>query len=88
MSLGLPDAADSKAAYLVTAQCVVQFKWDHCQMPPKGSTYPVVLEAGKHGTFQIYVGTSQKLGDKVKVAKFPVLNVEHIRMDTVTPVAN
>jgi hypothetical protein len=88
MALGLPDAADSNAVYLVTAECVVRRVWDHCQMPPKGSTYPVVLEAGKHGTFQIYVGTSEKLGDKVKVAKFPVLNVEHVKTNTVTPVAN
>jgi hypothetical protein len=79
MSLGLPDTADANAAYLVTVQCTVRMIWDHCQMPAQGETYPVVLEAGKHGTFEIYAATSAKLGDKSKVAKFAVLDVERVK---------
>jgi hypothetical protein len=88
MNLGFPDAADSNAAYLVTAECVARWVWDHCQMPTQGSNYPVVLEAGKHGTFQVYAATSAKLGDKMKVAKFPVLDVEHVKLNTTTASAN
>ncbi len=88
MSLGLPDAADSNAAYLVTTECVARWVWDHCQMPEQGTNYPVVLEAGKHGTFEIYAATSAKLGDKTKVAKFPVLDVKHVKMDATTAAQN
>jgi hypothetical protein len=78
MSLGFEDAADPKSAYLVTVQCERKWVWDHCDMPPEHSFYPVVLEAGKHGTFDIYAATSQKLGGKTKVAKFAVLDVSHV----------
>ena len=88
MSLGLPDGTDGNAAYLVTVECTVRRVWDHCQMPPEGSTYPIVLEAGKHGTFQIYAATTEKLGAKAKVAKFPVLDIEHVKMNTATTSAN
>lgn len=57
-------------------------------MPSQGSNYQVVLEAGKHGTFDVYAATSGKLGDKSKVAKFPVLDVEHVKMHVPTPAAN
>jgi hypothetical protein len=79
MSLGFPDSSDANAAYLVTVECTVRWIWDHCQMPAQGSTYPVVLEAGKHGTFQVYAATAERLGAKDKVAKFPVLDVEHVK---------
>jgi hypothetical protein len=88
MSLGFPDPADSNAAYLVTTECVARRVWDHCQMPSQGSNYPVVLEAGKHGTFDVYASTSAKLGDKSKVARFPVLDVEHVKMHVSMPAAN
>ena len=88
MSLGLPDATDGNAAYLVTVECTVKWVWDHCQMPAKGTTYPIVLEAGKHGTFQIYAATSDRVGAKAKVAKFPVLDVEHVKMKVVSATAN
>jgi hypothetical protein len=42
--------------------------------------YPVVLEAGKHGTFYVYAATSEKLYGKMKVAKvakYAVLDVTH-----------
>jgi hypothetical protein len=38
----------------------------------------VVLEEGKHGTFEISAATSQKLGGKMKVAKFAVIEVSHV----------
>ena len=88
MSLGLPDGTDGNAAHLVTVQCTVRWVWDHCKIPPKGTSYPIVLEAGKHGTFQIYAATSERLGAKAKVAKFPVLDVEHVKMKTATATAN
>jgi hypothetical protein len=88
MSLGLPDGTDGNAAYLVTVECTVRWVWDHCKMPPKGTNYPIILEAGKHGTFQIYAATSERLGAKEKVAKFPVLDVEHVKMKAVSATAN
>lgn len=54
----------------------------------RGTTHPIVLEAGEHGTFQIYAATSEKLGAKAKVAKFPVLDVEHVKMKAAAATAN
>jgi hypothetical protein len=88
MSLGLPDGTDGNSAYLVTVECTVKWVWDYCKMPPKGTSYSIVLEAGKHGTFQIYAATSERLGAKAKVAKFPVLDVEHVKMKAATAAAN
>jgi hypothetical protein len=87
MNLGLPDSSDSNSAYLVTVECTVRWVWDHCQMPDKGTTYPIVLEAGKHGTFQVYAATTERLGAKAKVAKFPVLDIEHVKMNATTAAA-
>lgn len=82
MKLGLPDIAEPKqSAYLVTAQCVEKWVWDHCQMPEKGAMYSIVLEAGKHGTFYVYAATSEKLGAKTKVAKFAVLSMAHYKQN-------
>ena len=78
MFLGFEDAADPNAAYMVTVQCVEKMVWDHCDTPPEHTIYPVVLEEGKHGTFEISAATSQKLGGKMKVAKFAVIEVSHV----------
>ena len=77
--LGFEDAGDSHASYMITAQCVVKSAWNHCDMPPEKSLYPVVLEVGKHGSFNIYAATAQTLGGKQKVAKFQVLDLSHVR---------
>jgi len=77
--LGLADSADSQSAYLITAQCAEKWAWNHCDMPPEKTTYPIVLEIGKHGSFNVYAATSQKLGGKQKVAKFAVLDVTHVK---------
>jgi hypothetical protein len=77
--LGFADSSDSHASYLITTQCVEKWGWNHCDMPPEKSLYPIVLEIGKHGSFNIYAATSQKLGGKQKVAKFVVLDVSHVK---------
>jgi hypothetical protein len=76
--LGLPDSADPKAIYIITAQCVEKWIWNHCAMPQKGQMYPVVLEEEKHGAFDVYAATTEKLGAKSKVATFAVLKIEHL----------
>ena len=81
LTLGLPDPNDpNNSAYRVTAQCVMKWVWDHCGMPSQHTTYPIVLEVSKKGTFDIYAATEQRLGGKVKAARFAVLRVEHIRL--------
>lgn len=86
--LGFDDLDDSHAIYLIAAQCVEKSAWNHCDMPAEKSECPIVLEAGKHGSFNIYVATAQKLGGKQKVAKFQVLDVRHARQkDGSQPVA-
>jgi hypothetical protein len=79
MFLGFADTSDPQAGYLLTAQCVEKWIWNHCDMPPEKSTYPVVLEIGKHDSFSIYAATAQKLGGKQKVAKFAVLDLSHVK---------
>jgi hypothetical protein len=80
VKLGLPDVAEPKqSAYLVTVRCAEKWIWDHCQMPAKGTMYPMVLEAAKHGTFYVYAATSEKLGGKMKVAKYEVLELPHYK---------
>lgn len=78
MFLGLHDSADAQSNYLLTVQCVEKWVWNHCDMPPENTIYPIVLEIGKHDTFYVYAATSQKLGGKQKVSKFAVLNVSHV----------
>jgi len=79
LKLGLADESDPKAIYIITTQCVERWVWDHCAMPEKGQVYPVVLEQEKHGTFDVYAATTERLGGKEKVAKFAVLGVEHLK---------
>jgi hypothetical protein len=50
-------------------------------MPAEKKNAHVVLEVGKHDSFNVYVGTEQKLGGKVKVAKFAVVDVTHVRIN-------
>jgi len=76
--LGLRDLADPQSSYMITAQCVEKWVWNHCDMPPQHEMYGVVLEIGKHDTFYVYAATQQKLGGKTKVAKFAVLDVTHV----------
>jgi hypothetical protein len=78
MFLGLRDSADAQSGYMITVQCAEKWTWNHCDMPPEKSTYPVLLEIGKHDSFYVYAATSQKLGGKQKVAKFAVLDVTHV----------
>jgi hypothetical protein len=86
LMLGLPDPYDPQnAVYFVTTQCVVRWIWDHCDMPAPHSTYPIVLEANKKGTFDVYAATEQRLGGKAKAARFAVLSVERIRKKTAVP---
>ncbi len=82
MMLGFPDANDNNSAYMVTTECTEEWVWDHCQMPDKGTAWPVVIEAEKHGAFDVYVAAPPaKLGGKTqKVAKFHVLNVSHVQL--------
>ena len=49
LMLGLPVPDDPKSAYFVTTQCVVKFRWDHCDMPAQHTTYPFVLDLPKDG---------------------------------------
>lgn len=77
MKLGLPIQSDG-TGYMITVQCIERFLWDHCDMPPNGATYQVILSAEKHGTFEVYAATEQRIGAKSKVAKFAVLSVEHV----------
>ena len=77
--LGFTDSADSVGAYLLTVQCAEKWVWNHCDMPPEKSTYPIILEVGKHGSFNVYAATSQKLGGKQKVAKFAVIDLTHVK---------
>ncbi len=81
MMLGLQDASDPDSAYMVTAECAEKWVWDHCQMPEKGTIWPVVIEAGKHGTFDIYEAVPpSRLGGKwQKAARFHVLDVSHVK---------
>ena len=79
--LGFADSSEPKSAYLLTVQCVRKWVWDHCDMPPDKSLYPVVLEAEKHGSFNVYAATSEKLGGKQKVAKFAVIDLSHVRQN-------
>jgi hypothetical protein len=53
-------------------------RWDHCDMPKQGALYPVILEAAKKGTFNIYAATQWRLGGKIKVARFAVLSVARV----------
>jgi hypothetical protein len=78
MYLGLRDLKNDDASYMITVQCAEKWRWNHCDMPPEKTIYPVVLEIGKHDTFMVYAATSQKLGGKQKVAKFAVLDVTHV----------
>ena len=72
LTLGLPDTDDpNNSAYRVTAQCVMKWVWDPVACQPT-STYPIVLEVSKKGTFDIYADTEQRLGGKVKAARFAV----------------
>jgi hypothetical protein len=80
--LGFRDSADPQYSYLVTTQCVEKWRWDHCEMPPEKAVYPITIEREKHGGFTVYVGTQQKLGGKVKVAKFAVLDITHVKMNS------
>jgi hypothetical protein len=78
MYLGLRDLKNADAGYMITVQCAEKWRWNHCDMPPEKTIYPVVLEIGKRDTFTVYAATSQKLGGKQKVAKFAVLDVSHV----------
>lgn len=79
MYLGIPDADDQKATYVLTVQCVERWIWNHCTMPTKGQSYPLIIEREKHGSFNVYAATRDKVGAKAKVASFSVIKVEHAR---------
>lgn len=85
LKLGLLAHGDSTSGYLVTAQCVVKWVWDHCGMPDQRTIYPVVLEETKKGTFNVYAATAQRLGGKNKAARFAVLSVDRVRLNGQTP---
>jgi hypothetical protein len=76
--LGLEDASHPGGAYLITARCVVEWRWNHCEVPPPGSFYNVVLQKEKHGNFNIYIGVHPNIGEKVKVSTWNVLYLEHV----------
>jgi hypothetical protein len=82
MYLGFEDTADPNASYLMTVQCQRKWMWNHCDMPPEHTVYPVVIKAEKHGTFAVYAATSKQLGGKEKVAKFLVLDLSHVTRKT------
>jgi hypothetical protein len=83
--LGLRDAAQPDAAYLITARCTEAWRWDHCEVPPAGTYYNVVLQQEKHGNFKIYIGVEPKLGGKVKVSTWDVLYLDHVVPKTSAP---
>lgn len=76
--LGLRDAANPDAGYLITARCVEAYVWDHCEVPPPGTYYNVVIQQEKHGNFKVYIALERKIGGKVKVSTWDVLYVEHV----------
>lgn len=76
--LGLRDAAQPEAAYLITARCTEAWRWDHCEVPPAGTYYNVVLQQEKHGNFKIYIAVAPKLGGKLKVSTWDVLYLDHV----------
>ena len=78
MYLGFEDAADPNSSYLMTVQCERKWVWNHCDMPPEHTTYPVEIKEEKHSTFAVYAATSQRLGGKEKVAKFAVIDLSHV----------
>src|SRR5258706_1785076 len=78
MYLGFEDTADPNASYLMTVQCERKWAWNHCDMPPEHTVYPVMIKAEKHGTFAVYATTAKQLGGKEKVAKFLVLDLSHV----------
>jgi len=79
MELGFQGLSDPNASYLLTAVCTEKWVWNHCGMPPKGSTYALVIEADKNGQFTIYVATSDRIGGKSKVAKFAIVQLSHVK---------
>jgi hypothetical protein len=79
MILELPQQQDSKFDYFLVAGCGVKWRWNHCGMPDKLSVYPMVLEREKHGEFNIYAATQERVGGKMKVATFHVLKVLRLK---------
>lgn len=76
--LGLEDHEHPNSAYLITARCLERTAWNHCEVPPPGSYYDVVLQQEKHGNFKVYIGIQPKIGGKVKVSTWDVLYVEYV----------
>lgn len=76
--LGLRDATQPDAAFMITARCTEAWRWDHCEVPPPGSYYMVGLQQEKHGNFKIYIAVEPKLGVKLKVSTWDVLYLEHV----------
>ena len=79
MILGFDDKANPGDSYLLTAVCTDRWVWNHCGMPPKGSTYPLMIEIDKHDQFTVYVATSDRIGGKAKVAKFAIVQLSRVR---------
>lgn len=90
MTVVLNDSLNPDAFYLLETECaqsqfamigIVPVKFhDPCVMPGERTTGPVVIKAGKHGTFyvEVYlVPPPRKLGDKPKggTYKFAVLKM-------------
>ncbi len=66
----------------MTVQCERKWVWNHCDMPPEHTIYPVLITAERHGTFAVYATTSKQLGGKEKVAEFLVLDLSHVTKKT------
>jgi hypothetical protein len=80
MLLGLGDKTNPGDSYRLTAVCTEKIVWNHCGMPPKGSNYSLVIETDKNAqTFTIYVATSDRIGGKLKVAKFAIVQLAHLK---------
>lgn len=90
MTVVLDDSLNPDAFYLLETECaqsqfamigIVPVKFhDPCLMPAERTTGPVVIKAGKHGTFYVEVYLTpplRKLGDKPKggTYKFAVLKM-------------
>jgi hypothetical protein len=74
--LALPLPEKNSYAVLI-AHCAEKWVWNHCDDPPTNTEYPVVIEKEKHG-FNLYAATARRVGGKMRVARYEVLEVDRV----------
>jgi hypothetical protein len=80
-SLEIAIPAPSKPAsynYSLTVGCSETRVWDRCGLPPQHVLIAVTLKRGKHGEFDALLPSESRLGGKIEVSTFHVIEVRRV----------